>query len=261
MSDRRAAALRLTGALHLGALALPLVRPDSWPLAATLVLANHGALAAASVMPRSTWLGPNLSRIDEDPAWRDRIALTFDDGPDPEVTPQVVSILAQYDSTASFFCVGEKVRTHPEIAILLHRNGHGVENHTNTHPSGFAFFGSRRAGLEIDHASAAILDTVGTAPAYFRAPAGMRNPWLAPVVEDRGLCLVSWTRRGFDAVARSPERIVHRLKRNLSQGDILLLHDGFGPRLDSGKPVVLETLPRLLESLAAEGLRASRLPA
>lgn len=260
MSGPRKHLLQLSGGVHLAALALTLLRPRWWPWGAAGIVANHALLATLSVMPRSTLLGPNLRGLHDRSEWRHRVALTFDDGPDPEVTPEVLEILRQRGVTASFFCVGERVRCNPEIVRQMAAEGHGVENHTTTHSSAFAFFGPRRAGREIEGASRAITEVTGRQPRYFRPPAGMRNPWLAPVVAARDMRLVSWTRRGFDAVVADPASVVSRLTRNLAGGDILLLHDGFGPRLHDGRPAVLEALPRVLTALDRAGLAASRLP-
>ena len=91
-------------------------------------------------------------------------------------------------------------------------------------------------------------------PAFFRAPAGLRSPLLDPVLTRLGLMLASWTRRGFDSVNGDPEAVYARLVRGLAAGDILLLHDGHAARSRSGKPVILEVLPRLLEALNSKGL-------
>ena len=108
---------------------------------------------------------------------------------------------------------------------------------------------------EIAAAQDRLADITGVAPRYFRAPAGLRNPFLAPVLERLGLELVSWTRRGFDTVRRDPERIVDALARELAAGDILLLHDGHAARTQAGRAVVLDVLPALLTRAAAAGLR------
>ena len=93
-------------------------------------------------------------------------------------------------------------------------------------------------------------------PPCFRAPAGLRNPFLDRVLHRQGLRLVSWTRRGFDTREHDPQRVLARLTDGLAGGDILLLHDGHAQRADSGKPVVLEVLPRLLQALHAQSLQA-----
>jgi peptidoglycan/xylan/chitin deacetylase (PgdA/CDA1 family) len=118
---------------------------------------------------------------------------------------------------------------------------------------------------EIGAAQARLADLVGIAPQWFRAPAGLRNPFLALVLDRLGLELVSWTRRGFDTVRREPEGVLARLGDGLGAGDILLLHDGHAARDAAGRPVPLTVLPALLERVTAAGLRpvtlADALPA
>ena len=114
---------------------------------------------------------------------------------------------------------------------------------------------------ELGAAQARLADITGIAPRFFRAPAGLRNPFLAPLLERLDLQLVSWTRRGFDTVRSEPERVLARLATGLGAGDILLLHDGNAARTAAGQPVVLDVLPALLERCKAAGLRAVTLPA
>ena len=100
----------------------------------------------------------------------------------------------------------------------------------------------------------------GERPRFFRAPAGLRNPFLQPVLASLGLQLVSWTRRGFDTVTRDAGAVYARLATRLAREDILLLHDGNAARSSSGEPVILEVLPRLLDAVARAGLRTVTLP-
>ena len=96
---------------------------------------------------------------------------------------------------------------------------------------------------------------MGSEPYCVRAPAGLRNPLLDPVLHRLGLHLVSWTRRGFDTRDGDAERVRARLARALAAGDILLLHDGHARRTAQGRPVLLEVLPPLLAQVRAAGLR------
>ncbi|HMS04910.1 MAG TPA: polysaccharide deacetylase family protein, partial [Burkholderiaceae bacterium] len=94
----------------------------------------------------------------------------------------------------------------------------------------------------------------------FRAIAGLRNPFLEPILCRQGLLLASWTRRGYDTAEREPERVLARLLDGLAAGDVLMLHDGHAARSASGQAIVLAVLPRLLAELRARGLRAVALP-
>jgi len=243
-------------ALHAaGALAFA-VAPRHWRAIAGVLATDHLVLAAASLWPRGTWVGANQSRLPVTAARRGEVALTFDDGPDPDVTPRVLDLLDRHGARATFFCIGDRVRAYREIAAEIARRGHRVENHTQTHPHLFACYPAPSLLREISDAQESIVRANGRSPRLFRAPAGLRSPLLDRVLFRTGLRLVSWTRRGFDALERNPRRIARRLLAGLSPGDVLLLHDGSSSRKHGGNPVVLEVLPRLLDELAARGLRS-----
>ncbi len=237
--------------VHGGALAAVLARPLEWPWALGAVAADHVLLAAAGLWPRSRLLGPNWTRLPGNGA---EVALTIDDGPDPEVTPRVLERLEEYRAPATFFCIGERVGRHPELARALIERGHSVENHSQRHLNHFSLLGPRGLASEIERAQEAIGAVTGKRPRFFRAPAGLRNPFLDPVLQRRGLTLASWTRRGFDTVDSSVETVCGKLTRNLGAGDILLLHDGHAARTARGVPVILEVLPRLLDAVLGAGL-------
>ena len=223
-------------------------------------------ITAAGLWPRSDWLGPNWTHLPAQSAERGDIAITIDDGPDPEVTPRVLEVLAAFDARASFFCVGERVSRHPDIAREIVRRGHSVENHSQRHRHSFSLLGPKGMAAEIEEAQQSIARVTGQSPRFFRAPAGLRNPFLEPILKRLKLQLASWTRRGFDTVNADSEDVYRRLERSLAGGDILLLHDGHAARARAGAPaagtpVILEVLPRLLETLNRRHLRPITLPA
>lgn len=245
--------LRLSLLLHVAALGALALRPGAWPWIAGSILADHLIAVAAGLTPRSRLLGPNLSRLPA-PAGR-RVGLTFDDGPDPEVTPCVLALLRERGLRASFFVVGERAARHPDLVRAAAAAGHRVENHTWSHSNAFSLFGPRRTAVEVDRAQRLLGDLAGRAPHLVRAPAGLRNPFLEPVLRRRGLHLASWSRRGWDTVDGDPERVLRRLTRRIEPGEVLLLHDGDPARTVERRPVVLEVLPRLLDELDHLGLR------
>jgi len=164
-------------------------------------------------------------------------------------------MLAARGIHATFFCVGRKVKRHPNLCRDMIRHGHAVENHSANHLWNFALLGLGGVQRELQEAQRTIEATTGEAPLFFRAPAGVRNPLLEAALSRIGLRLASWTRRGFDTRERSPDVVLRRLLRNLSAGDILLVHDGNAARTESGEPMILAVLPRLLDALHAAGLR------
>jgi peptidoglycan/xylan/chitin deacetylase (PgdA/CDA1 family) len=252
--------IRLSFLVHAAAGVIVVAQPALWPWSLGAVAGNHLLLAAAVLWPRGRALGPNLTRLPASAASRGEVSLNFDDGPDPEVTPRVLEMLDRHGARASFFCVGVKAAAHPEIVREIARRGHSVENHSHRHPHAFAFFGMRGLRREVGAAQAVIASLAGRAPEFFRAPAGFRSPLLDPVLAGSGLRYVSWTRRGFDTVDGNPEAVLARLTRGLAAGDVLLLHDGARARTRAGEPVVLAVLPRLLERIAAAGLKSVPLP-
>jgi peptidoglycan/xylan/chitin deacetylase (PgdA/CDA1 family) len=248
MAERRPAPFIVVSVLlHVAALAIAIVSPRRWHLALAAVIANHIGIVIACLLPRSALFGRNVRRLPS----RDAVAITFDDGPDPAITPAVLDVLEKFGAKATFFCIGRKAEAHPELIAAIRAGGHDVENHSYGHPNLFALFSPENMLREIVAAQDAIERTAAVRPRFFRTPAGFQNPWLFPVMKRAGVTLISWTRRGFDTVTTDPDRVAARLTRNLRAGDILVLHDRV--------PVVLEALPRVLEEIQKKGLRTATL--
>jgi len=247
-------AIQLSFAAHGAAAVSLLAFPGSWPWALGAVAANHLLLSGAGMLPRCALLGANLNRLPAAAAARREIALTIDDGPDPEVTPRVLDLLDAADAKASFFCIGHVARRHPALCREIVARGHRVENHGDSHSAAFAAFSRRHMAADIAAAQAALSDITGQAPRFFRPTAGLRSPLLDPVLTQLGLRLASWTRRPFDTREGSPAVVYQRLTKNLAAGDILLMHDGYAARAPTGEAVILAVLPRLLHTIAAHRL-------
>jgi peptidoglycan/xylan/chitin deacetylase (PgdA/CDA1 family) len=251
---RPSAFVRASFAAHAAAAALVAARPSLWPWAIGGLVADHALLTASGLWPRSRLLGPNWVRLPLPAAAQRQVAITIDDGPDPEVTPRLLDVLDRHGARATFFCIGERVAAHPGLAREIVRRGHVLENHSYRHLHRFSLLGPRAMAAEIAYAQDAIASVVAEAPRFFRAPAGFRNPFLDPILTRLGLQLASWTRRGFDTVTGRQDAVYARLVRRLGAGDILLLHDGNAARTPAGVPVAVEVLPRLLETVAAQRL-------
>ncbi len=246
--------LSASAAVHAGAAGAVLVQPRSWPWALGAVVANHAVLTAAGLWPKSRLLGPNWTRLPAPSGARGEVAITIDDGPDPVVTPKVLAVLAAHGAAATFFCVGERVERCAELAREILRQGHTIENHSQRHRHDFSLLGPQRMRAEIARAQDSIARATDSTPRFFRAPAGLRNPFLDAVLVGLELQLASWTRRGFDTVTGDPHIVYRRLTDGLQGGDILLLHDGHAAHDGDGRPVILEVLPRLLDTLRSRAL-------
>lgn len=248
--------LRASVGVHAAALVLPVFVPGAWPWSVGALVANHALITAAGLWPRSNWLGPNLTRLPEAAARRGEVAVTIDDGPDPEVTPAVLDQLREHGALATFFCIAERARRHPELVQRIVAEGHSVQNHSLRHRHHFSLLGPAGFARELSAAQDVLGELTGARPRFFRAPAGLRNPFLQPVLARQGLLLTSWTRRGYDTRERDPSRVLGRLCGGLAAGDILLLHDGHAARAADGRAVVLHVLPALLRNLHRQRLYA-----
>jgi peptidoglycan-N-acetylglucosamine deacetylase len=228
----------------------------------SLLVVFHVLIVLAAMWPRSQVLGTNFIALPVAARQQQWVSLTFDDGPHAQVTPQVLDLLDRYQAKASFFCVAARLQD-PVLAALAREivaRGHSLENHSYRHPISFSFRGLMGLQAEIDLAQQAITQCCGIAPRYFRAPAGIRNPLLQPLLDLKGLQLASWTRRGFDTRSTDPQAVYARLSQGLAAGDILLLHDGNSATTQKGEVVMLVVLEKLLHELQARGLRSVALP-
>src|SRR5579871_970897 len=184
--------LYASAALHLGAAVATLLRPSAWAWSLSAIAANHVVLAGAGLWPRSQLLGPNWTCLPE--GNEGVVAVTIDDGPNPGLTPRVLDILDAHGATATFFCVGERVLKHADLAQEIIRRGHSVENHSQHHRHNFSLLGPKAMAAEIAQGQDSITRICGVTPRFFRAPAGLRNPFLDPILTHLDLRLASWTR-------------------------------------------------------------------
>jgi peptidoglycan/xylan/chitin deacetylase (PgdA/CDA1 family) len=247
--------IRASIGLHGAGMAGLALMPSLWAEILALLTSNH-ALLATGMHPRSKMLGANIVSAPQADGMAPTIVLSFDDGPDPDVTPHVLDILDRHGATASFFVIGERAIRHPELVRETLARGHSIENHTYHHPWSFAAWTPGAMMRELTSAQSAIIKACGEAPIFFRAPAGLRNPLLDPVLAQLDLSLVSWSKRAYDGVQRCPEKALSRLTNKMAPGQILVMHDGNAAQSIAGIPLVMEILPRLLKAIGANGLRA-----
>ena len=176
------------------------------------------------------------------------VALTYDDGPDPETTPALLDLLGERSAKATFFVVGDRVRAHPDIVKRCAEEGHVVANHSNRHSNWTNLFLRGRMQAEIQSCQDAVRDATGETPRHYRPPVGLMNHNVAPVARALGLELVAWSVRSYDTVRADAAKHVIR---GLSDGAIVLLHDGGLER-----ETVLETTRRVLDAMAERKLEA-----
>lgn len=246
--------IKISIVLHLLLLISLFITPELWQWILTIFIMNHVVIAAVGLWPRSNWLGPNWTKLPIAAVNRHEIALTIDDGPDPLVTPQVLDILDNYHINATFFCIGNKALQHPELCREIVRRGHLIENHSQQHRHYFSLLGFNGFIREIETAQETLFNITDKRPQFFRAPAGLRNPFLQPALNRLGLRLVSWSVRGFDTQVTNVEKVSKKLLEGLRPGAILLLHDGNAALSKTNIPIILAVLPTLLETAKKQNL-------
>lgn len=232
-----------------------LLRHSAWMWWVLSVVVNHIIVVSIGLWPRSNLLGQNWTRLPDIPSNADAVALTIDDGPDPVVTPKILDILDRHRVHATFFCIGGRAAEHPALVREIVARGHAVENHTHSHVHTFSVTFPFWLTKEIDAAQQALETLTSERPMFFRAPAGLRNVFLEPVLQRLDLRLAAWTRRGFDTREGDADRVLERLVDGLAARDILLLHDANAALTSTGDPVVLTVLPRLIDIVRSSGLR------
>ncbi len=251
--------VRITLLLH-AVLLLVVFMPSAWPWALAIMAVNHLVITAVGLWPRSHWLGPNWTHLPAAAIARREIALTIDDGPHPDITPHVLDLLDRYDVKATFFCIGDRAAQYPALCQQIVARGHAIGNHSQSHRHYFSLLGMAALTREIQAGQDTIMRITGQRPLFFRAPAGLRNIFLDPVLARLGLRLAAWSRRGYDTRSGDAALVCRRLSRGLSAGAILLVHDGHCALTPAGVPVVLDVLPMLIGTARDAGLRFVTLP-
>lgn len=218
-----------------------------WRTGLSALAVTHLAMVWGTLRPQSAMFSPVLRRL---PTAERVVWLTIDDGPSADTLP-MLDLLDAHDARATFFLVGERARSRPEVVREIVRRGHGIGQHSHTHPQAwFWALPPRAMRAQIDEAQATLAALTGTRPRWFRAVVGMANPFVAASLTRHGLARVAWSARGFDAVMADPQRNLSRIERGLKPGAIVLLHEG----ATHGRSV--ETLAAVLSMLDARGFRA-----
>ncbi|WP_303316734.1 polysaccharide deacetylase family protein [Flavivirga abyssicola] len=154
-----------------------------------------------------------------------KIAITFDDGPHPEFTPKVLELLKKHDAKATFFCIGKHIEAYPNLFREIIKQGHTVGNHTYTHANNFGFFKTKNVIRELQKTNNIVKNIMGFTMQLFRPAFGVTNPRIKRAIKETQLQSIGWNVRSLDTTSRTPERIFKRVTKNLSKGDVILLHD------------------------------------
>ncbi len=251
------------------------------------VLATGGVAAYGAAFPRAQLFGPTICRTNSPR----KLAITFDDGPNPAITPRLLDLLDHYQAKATFFLIGRFVRECPDLVKETVARGHTLGNHTESHRNLFKL-GPAQVTVELRLCHNAIANTIGAPPKWFRPPYGFRNPWVIPTAQSLGCKTVMWTLIPGDWLERPAEWLIRRMQpianhaqrklnsekqiprsaRNDTQGphsavgggsgvnangagDILCLHDGYHRELNYDRTRTLAALEHWLPRWRDLGLQ------
>jgi peptidoglycan-N-acetylglucosamine deacetylase len=221
------------------------------------VIVTGGVAAYGAVYPRAQLFGSTACRTNSPR----KLAITFDDGPNPAITPQLLDLLDRYQAKATFFVIGRFVRECPDLVKETAARGHVIGNHTEAHRN-LAWLGPAQVTVELRLCHHAISNALGAPAKWFRPPYGFRNPWVIPAANELGCKTAMWTLIPGDWLERPVEWLIRRMQpiatraqRNAAQssgaraaatGDVLCLHDGYHRELNYDRTRTLAALEHWL---------------
>ncbi len=229
-----------------------------WGAVPVVAAASAGLAAWAAVHPAAQLFGPTVRRLPKSLGTR-TLALTFDDGPNPAITPRLLDLLNKHEVRATFFLIGRFARACPELAHEIAARGHTAGNHTDTHPN-LIWLSNERLAEELGRCQASVAEaTRAGAPRWMRPPYGFRGPHLDAAVRRQGLAgVVMWSVIAYDWKPQPASRLVERLRRVAHEsgrgGDIVVLHDGDHRALGGAREHVLDALEYWLPRWRDAGL-------
>jgi peptidoglycan/xylan/chitin deacetylase (PgdA/CDA1 family) len=223
---------------------------------AALGVSVIGGVVHGAFHRNSPLFGRALGRIDSD---RKVVALTFDDGPNPDATPRILDTLGEKGVRATFFVLGSHAERWPELVRRMSSEGHQLGNHGYFHrklqfKSPFYVRRDIRLGIR------AIRRAGAPAPRYFRAPHGFRSPWTTPIASYYGERTVGWSLGVWDSDRPGVNEIVRRTIEGVTPGSIVLLHDGDGYNPDGDRMQTAAALPHIIDRLTDQGYEFATLP-
>jgi peptidoglycan-N-acetylglucosamine deacetylase len=183
-----------------------------------------------------------------------KIALTFDDGPNPEYTPLLLTKLAKYRVSATFFLIGRNLKSHPEIGRRIVQEGHEVGNHTYNHPI-LPFLSRSRVRNELGSTQELIAALLNVEPVFLRPPNGLFTKRVLDTVEQLGYRAVVGDVFPVDVALPGPEIIIRRVLRRVQPGSIIILHDGYVGRFDRDKSQTVRAMDGLIPRLCDQGYK------
>lgn len=209
----------------------------SWTAYAALIAGYLGISVAASFFMSTGFHMKAYCKADTD---EKVMAITFDDGPDPLTTPEVLDVLAKYKVRATFFLIGRKIQGNEQLIRRITEEGHLIGMHSFSHGNFFDFYLPKIMRKEFSDTAEAIRRITGKSPRLFRPPYGVINPLVKKALKNTRLHVIGFSNRLYDTVTGSQEKIINRFEKQLSPGDIVVLHDTH-PEM----PVIIENILKI----------------
>ncbi|MGC4034529.1 MAG: polysaccharide deacetylase family protein [Chitinophagaceae bacterium] len=180
-----------------------------------------------------------------------QIAISFDDGPVNEFTPQILNLLQEYSVPAAFFCIGKRVKENEELLRQVHSAGHIIGNHSYSHDTWFDLFSATKMHDDLQAMDEAMYKAIGLKPKLFRPPYGVTNPNLKKAVNRGNYISVGWNIRSLDTVITDEQKLLIKVTKALKPGAIVLFHD-------TGKAIPA-ILPAFIKTARDKGFEIVRL--
>lgn len=180
-----------------------------------------------------------------------QIAISFDDGPTINYTPEIIKVLFEKNVKAAFFCIGERINGNENILKQLHNEGHIIGNHSYSHRFWFDLYSSEKMLNEMKQMDNKMVQITGLKPKFFRPPYGVTNPNLRKAILKGNYIPIGWNVRSMDTVIKNKEKLFNNVVRSLRPGAIILFHDT--------SKATLEILPRFIEETKGKGYEIVRL--
>ncbi|MBP6641933.1 MAG: polysaccharide deacetylase family protein [Flavobacteriales bacterium] len=184
------------------------------------VVLHLALLTYGSLTPDAGFFIPHSVNLE-----KGTLALTYDDGPVPTHTEAILDLLKSEGVRATFFCIGDRVLKHPELAKRIVAEGHVLGVHTQGHSWRWGFMGKREALSEIERCVESIRSVTGKTPKLFRPPFGATSPNTAYAIHKSGLIPVAWDLRTFDTNAKEPSRLIEKCLARMGSATNILMHD------------------------------------
>jgi peptidoglycan-N-acetylglucosamine deacetylase len=183
-----------------------------------------------------------------------QIAISFDDGPAHEYTPEILQVLKSNNVPAVFFCIGKNIAGNEALLKQIIAEGHIIGNHSFSHHFWFDLFSTKKMMADVQMMSATVKDITGTEPKLFRPPYGVTTPNMKTVMQQGGFTAIGWNIRSLDTVIKEEDKLFQKINDLLQPGAIVLLHDT--------SKTTLSVLPRFIAAARSKGyefVRADKL--